>query len=100
MPIAPYLRVPQTDPSCLLENGEWPIFTRLRNGNCKMNSTRAGWPKSPYVPAADGSAQLALWKRIDMVQDVLSEADRAEAGSIGLIDIEEYEARVARGELV
>ncbi len=56
--------------------------------------------QSPYVPAADGSVQLALWKRIDMVQDVLSEADRAEAGSIGLIDIAEYEARVARGELV
>ncbi|MCZ6460178.1 MAG: pyridoxamine 5'-phosphate oxidase family protein [Gammaproteobacteria bacterium] len=56
--------------------------------------------QSPYVPAADGSVQLALWKRIDMVQDVLSETDRAEARSIGLIDIAEYEARVARGELV
>ncbi len=56
--------------------------------------------QSPYVPAADGSVQLALWKRIDMVQDVLSEADRAQASSIGLITTEEYEARVTRGELV
>lgn len=56
--------------------------------------------QSPYVPAADGSATLALWKRIDVIQDVLSESDRAEARSIGLITIEEYEARVARGELV
>ncbi len=56
--------------------------------------------QSPYVPAADGSVQFALWKRIDMVQDVLSEADRDQARAIGLIDVEEYEARVARGELV
>lgn len=56
--------------------------------------------QSPYVPAADGSARLALWKRIDAVQDVLSEADCTEARSIGLITTEEYEARVARGELV
>ncbi len=56
--------------------------------------------QSPYIPAADGSARLALWKRIDLLQDVLSEADCAEARSIGLIDVAEYEARVARGELV
>lgn len=54
---------------------------------------------SPYVPAEDGSAKLAMWKRIDIVQDVLSEADRAEAQSIGLLTTEEYEARVASGEL-
>jgi hypothetical protein len=56
--------------------------------------------QSPYIPAADGSARFALWKRIDLLQDVLSDADCAEAKSIGLIDVEEYEARVARGELV
>ena len=43
--------------------------------------------------------KLALWKRIDVVQDVLTEADRAEAESIGLITTGEYEARVERGDL-
>ncbi len=55
--------------------------------------------QSPYVPGEDGSVKLALWKRIDVVQDVLTEADRAEAESIGLITTGEYEARVERGDL-
>jgi uncharacterized protein len=55
--------------------------------------------QSPYVPATDGSAKLAMWKRIDIVQDVLTDADRAEAKAIGLITVEDYEARVERGEL-
>lgn len=54
--------------------------------------------QSPYVPAEDGSVKLALWKRIDVVQDVLTEADCTEARSVGLITTEEYEARVARGD--
>jgi predicted pyridoxine 5'-phosphate oxidase superfamily flavin-nucleotide-binding protein len=54
---------------------------------------------SPYLPAEDGSVKLAMWKRIDVVQDVLTETDRAEAESIGLITIEEYDTRVARGDL-
>ena len=56
--------------------------------------------QSPYLPAEDGSATLAMWKRIDIVQDVLCESERAEAQSIGLITVEDYEARVERGELV
>jgi hypothetical protein len=55
--------------------------------------------QSPYLPRKDGSAQLAMWKRIDIVQDVLTEADRAEAANVGLITPEDYEARVERGEL-
>jgi predicted pyridoxine 5'-phosphate oxidase superfamily flavin-nucleotide-binding protein len=54
---------------------------------------------SPYVPRQDGSAQLAMWKRIDIVQDVLTDADRTEAAAIGLITVEDYEAHVERGEL-
>jgi hypothetical protein len=54
---------------------------------------------SPYVPGTDGSAKLAMWKRIDIVQDVLTDADRAEARGLGLITVEDYEARVERGEL-
>lgn len=54
---------------------------------------------SPYVPADDGSMKFALWKRIDVIQDVISETDRAEARSQGLITVEDYQARVDSGDL-
>jgi predicted pyridoxine 5'-phosphate oxidase superfamily flavin-nucleotide-binding protein len=56
--------------------------------------------QSPYLPQKDGSVSLALWKRIDILQDVLGAKDRAEAEPIGLITVEEYEAYVARGKLL
>ena len=56
--------------------------------------------ESPYLPGKDGNIALALWKRIDIVQDVLKSQDRAEAESLGLITVEEYESYVARGKLL
>ena len=56
--------------------------------------------QSPYLPNASGIAHLALWKRVDLLQDVLSDADRVEAASLGLITIEEYDAKVLRGEVL
>ena len=56
--------------------------------------------QSPYLPQKDGSVSLALWKRIDILQDVLGAKDCAEAESVGLITVEEYEAYVARGKLL
>jgi predicted pyridoxine 5'-phosphate oxidase superfamily flavin-nucleotide-binding protein len=53
---------------------------------------------SPHVPNADGFAKIALWKRIDMVQDVLNDADRKKAESVGLISGEEYQDYVSRGD--
>jgi LDH2 family malate/lactate/ureidoglycolate dehydrogenase len=41
-----------------------------------------------------------LWKRVDLLQDVLSDADRAEAASLGVITIEDYDAKVLRGEVL
>ena len=38
---------------------------------------------SPYVPDTDGEAPLAPWKRIDFVNDVLPEGDRAEVEQAG-----------------
>lgn len=54
---------------------------------------------SPYLPKKDGTATLALWKRIDLMQDVISEAERAQAQAMGVLTIEEYGAYVARGRL-
>ena len=56
--------------------------------------------QSPYLPGKDGAAFLALWKRVDILQDVLKTKDRDEAESLGLITVEEYEAYVARGKLL
>jgi len=55
---------------------------------------------SPYLPNADGSVTLALWKRIDLMQDVLPPAEQAQAQALGLLTIEEYEDAVAKGRLL
>ena len=47
---------------------------------------------SPAFPNADGDFPLALWKRIDFLQDVLTERDREQAQIEGVITIETYEA--------
>ena len=53
---------------------------------------------SPYVPDADGSQPLPAWKRIDMVQDVLTEdARRRTAGEGGTITFEEYVGKLLAG---
>ena len=54
---------------------------------------------SPYLPKEDGTATLALWKRIDLMQDVISESERAQAQGMGVLTIEEYGAYVAQGRL-
>ena len=56
--------------------------------------------QSPYIPAKDGTIPLALWKRVGLVQDVITDKDRAEAESLGIITIDEYEANVANGKLL
>ena len=53
---------------------------------------------SPYVPNAAGEAPVPAWKRIDLMQDVLPEADRARIEHEGgTIDYDEYAERVADG---
>jgi len=47
---------------------------------------------SPAIPKPDGDFPLALWKRIDFLQDVLAERDREQAQIEGVISIETYEA--------
>lgn len=53
---------------------------------------------SPYVPAADGSQPHPSWKRIDLIQDSLPEADRARTEvEGGPIDMEGYAERLSKG---
>ena len=53
---------------------------------------------SPHVPLKDGTVRFALWKRIDAMQDVLNESDRAEAMRLGLITGEAYQEEILKGE--
>ncbi len=55
--------------------------------------------RSAYLPADDGSAPLAPWKRIDVLQDVLTEAERREAAELGLMTAQMYAEMEARGEV-
>lgn len=53
---------------------------------------------SKYVPDADGSAPLAEWKRLEVVHDVLTPEDQAEALKQGFITLDEYNAKVEKGD--
>lgn len=54
---------------------------------------------SSFLPRDDGSFKLAPWKRIDELQDVITEQERIEAAALGLISAEEYAEMEARGEV-
>jgi hypothetical protein len=53
---------------------------------------------SKYVPDADGSAPLAQWKRLEVVHDVLTPGDQAAALEQGFITLDEYNAKVEKGD--
>ncbi len=54
---------------------------------------------SRYVPAADGSAPLAGWKRIDFLQPALPHCDQGRAATEGgTISIEAWMGRVIAGD--
>jgi len=52
---------------------------------------------SPYVPDADGNQPLPSWKRIDVLQDVLSPADQTRAAEDGVITQHDYGQALAEG---
>lgn len=54
---------------------------------------------SSFLPREDGSFKLAPWKRIDELQDVITDAERQEAEALGLITAEEYAEMEASGSV-
>lgn len=53
---------------------------------------------SPYVPNADGAQPVPAWKRIDTVQDVLTDDDRARTEREGgTITFEDYVGKLMTG---
>lgn len=54
--------------------------------------------ESRYVPNEAGAAPLAGWKRIDTMQDVLPPAEAEEARRQGLIEENDWNARVDAGD--
>ncbi len=53
---------------------------------------------SKYVPDENGQQPHASWKRIDLLQDSLSEEDQARTADEGTITMEDYADRLAAGE--
>ena len=54
--------------------------------------------QSRYIPKDDQETPMATWKRIDLMQDVIPEADRAKvASSGGTMPIEEWFEKVQTG---
>lgn len=53
---------------------------------------------SRYVPKATGETTLAGWKKIDILQDVISPAEAEKAQKEGLIDIDEWMEKVKTGD--
>ncbi|MDH3786425.1 MAG: pyridoxamine 5'-phosphate oxidase family protein, partial [Acidobacteriota bacterium] len=69
-----------------------------------LNCARYVHPMTPtelstFLPRDDGSYKLAPWKRIDILQEVITDEERAEAAKLGLITAEEYAGMEARGEV-
>jgi len=97
-------RVDRADP--LL--AEWPgaeLLVRVAVTEIFVNCPRYIHPQrrvgaSRYVPDAAGVAPMPQWKRIDTLQDVLAPRDAAvrAAGGEPTLTLDEYTARVARGE--
>lgn len=53
---------------------------------------------SHHVPRPDGTAPVALWKRLELVHAALPPRDRAAAREVGFVTIEEARARAAAGQ--
>ncbi len=54
--------------------------------------------QSKYVPEPCKVTPIPTWKRLDIVQDAITPEEKAIAEAQGLVDINEYEAKVKRGE--
>jgi hypothetical protein len=54
--------------------------------------------ESKYVPRPGKKTPLALWKRLDIVQDVITDEDRVRAEQEGVLDLPTYEAKVSKGD--
>ncbi len=69
----------------------WVNCPRYIHKYKKLNPSR-------YVPREPGKTPLANWKRIDDIQDILNDSDRAKAKAAGYITMDEYFGMVAAGE--
>lgn len=51
-----------------------------------------------HAPCTDGTAPVAEWKRLDLLQDALPEGDRRAVDTVGTLSLEESMAKFNRGE--
>ena len=69
----------------------WQNCPRYVHRYEKVNASR-------YVPREAKETPLAEWKRVDLVQDVLSAGDAAKAQAAGTIGVEEWIGKVKAGD--
>ena len=80
------------------ELARWPgakMVVRVAVESCFLNCARyihkhQRVEASPYVPKDDGSQPHPSWKRIDFVQEALSEDDQARTRATGEITMDDY----------
>jgi hypothetical protein len=79
------------------------VLVRVTPASIFMNCPRyihryAQVETSKNVPKQDGSAPLALWKRLEIVHDVLPPQDQAAVKQAGFVSLDEAHAKAAAGE--
>jgi predicted pyridoxine 5'-phosphate oxidase superfamily flavin-nucleotide-binding protein len=92
-----------TDPDLLSRYKEAELVVCVTVSELWMNCPRyihrfQSVKTSRYVPQQDAETPLCEWKRIDAVQDVLRENERAQVAKAGVIPAEEWIARVLAGD--
>lgn len=54
--------------------------------------------QSKYVPEPSKTTPMAGWKRLDMVQEVLPEPEQTRARNEGVLDLDAYAGKLAKGD--
>ncbi|GEP08935.1 pyridoxamine 5'-phosphate oxidase family protein [Methylobacterium gnaphalii] len=95
-------RVMRDDP-LLIEFAEAQYVVRVDVTQIWVNCPRYIHPhkklgESRYVPKPEAETPLAQWKRLDMVQEVIADEDRARAEKEGVLNLDAYGEKLMRGE--
>lgn len=91
-----------TDPSLLAHYKEAEFVVKVKLSELWQNCPRyihryQRESASRYVPSAQCETPLAEWKRLEFVQDVISETDAQRAQQAGFIQVEDWIAKIKAG---
>ena len=89
-----------TEESAVAQHPGAQTITRVQIDRAWMNCPRyihklIPGESSKFVPLPNGTTTFAPWKRLAVFQDVINDAERAEAEALGILSPEEYAAMMA-----